>query len=86
MIYTIGNTESYMRLFATHDRPRKTGRNDDYPGGSVWQTREEAQAHADSRPGYSVFGVFADWDADTEPSAMGDWNDLLIDAKLVVLK
>jgi len=86
MIYTIGNTESYMRLFATHDRPRKTGRNDDYPGGSVWQTREEAQAHADSRPGYSVFGVLADWDFNTEPSAMGDWNDLLVNAELVVLE
>ena len=86
MIYTIGNTENYMRLFANYSKPRKTGRNDDYPGGSVWQTREEAQAHADSRPGYSVFGVLADWDFNTEPSAMGDWNDLLVNAELVVLE
>ena len=86
MIYTIGNTKSYMRLFANHDKPRKMGRNDDYPGGSVWQTRGEAQAHADSRPGYSVFGVLADWDFNTEPSAMGDWNDLLVNAELVVLE
>jgi len=28
----------------------------------------------------------ADWDADTEPSAGGDWNDLLVNAELVVLE
>jgi len=56
MIYTIGNTENYMRLFANYSKPRKTGRNDDYPGGSVWQTRGEAEQHANRRPGYSCSG------------------------------
>jgi len=32
---------------------------------------------------YTVYGVIADWEKDTEPSKEGDWNDLLIDARLV---
>lgn len=85
MIYTIGHEESYTRYFREQERPLKLGRNrrDGYPGGSVWETEEEARAHCPD--GYQVYGLFADWEADTEPSKEGDWHDLLVNAELVQL-
>ena len=84
MIYTIGHTESYHRYFEEQGTPSKKGRTEDYSGGSVWKTIEDAEKHCPK--GYSVFGMIADWDKDTEPSKDGDWNDLLIDADLVKLE
>ena len=83
MIFTIGHTESYLCYFAEQGTPQKKGRCDGYPGGSVWQTQEEAQKHVGSE--FSVFGVLADWDTETEQSQEGDWHDLLVDAELVLL-
>ena len=83
MIYTIGHEESYTRYFHEQGRPLKLGRKEDCPGGSVWKTEEEARKHC--LDGYQVYGVMADWEADTEPSQEGDWHDLLINAELVQL-
>jgi len=49
----------------------KKGRDGSYAGGAVWQTREEADASIKAKfkaksGDYSVFGVDADWDEDTE--------------------
>jgi len=84
MIYTTGHTANYMSYFAMRhpDIPKKLGRSENYAGGSVWATYEEAKRHCPLD--YSVFGVDADW-SDTERSQSGDWNDLLIDADLVIL-
>lgn len=57
-----------------------------YPGGSVWQTVEEAQKFADDKPGYKVYGLLADWEKDTRPSEGESWRDLLHDAELVGLE
>lgn len=88
MIYTIGHTKNYLQYFKEHlllNFPfQKKGREADYPGGSVWRTKEEAQQHCP--PNYSVFGVLADWDTQTEPSKEGSWHNLLVDADLVILK
>jgi hypothetical protein len=82
MIYTIGNTESYLAGLA--DGPlKKKGKTEDYQGGSVWQTYEEAAVYACNTR--SVFGVLADWEKDTAPSDHGDWHDLLVDAEVVRL-
>lgn len=88
MIYTLGKTEAYERYFRdNYPVPTyKLGRRllpKKYPGGSVWQTREDAQRFADINPGFSVYTVDADWITDTVPSSDGDWHDLLRDAVIV---
>lgn len=69
MIYTIGNEKNYNALFSgptAQDNPQKLGRTEDYSGGIVWQTVEQATANCP--PGYKVYGVKADWDKDTAPA------------------
>jgi len=83
MIYTIGYTKSYLKYFEEQETPKKMGRTKDYPGGSVWKTKKEAQQNC--KEGYSVFGVLADWNKDTEPNENESFNNLLIDAELVQL-
>lgn len=86
MIYTIGHTESYRKYVREQSpaKPEKLGRTAEYEGGSVWRTIEEAVANCPE--GYSVWGVIADFDKDTEPNRDGNpWNDLLRDAELVDL-
>ena len=54
-----------------------------FPGGSVWASREEAEAHlvAEGLHQFAVFGVEASWDQTAESRAPGaSWRDLLIDA------
>jgi len=81
MIYTVGHTASYEQYFQEQTTPKKLGRTDDYPGGSVWMTKEAAQKHCNKE--YSVYGVIADWHTDTAPSHDGDWHDLLVTSVLV---
>jgi hypothetical protein len=92
VIYTVGHTELYERRLTDPDPATKLGRQtldgEPYNGGSVWRTREEAQAWLDANPDrpWSVYGVEADWDTDTEPSLVGEpWHDLLHDSRLVRL-
>jgi hypothetical protein len=42
--YTIGRTSSYDEALATEPKVTKTGRRDDYSGGWVWKTQQEAEA------------------------------------------
>lgn len=86
MIYTIGYTESYETYFKEQTCPEKLGRTNDYngeyySGGCVWKTYEEAFRNCPK--GYSVYGVLASWEHDTEPSKDGPYNDLLVTSKLV---
>lgn len=84
MIYTIGRTAAYEELI-NNGFPKKMGRQGDYPGGSVWETREEAQKVCPA--GFSVYGVLADWTVDTALNKEGHaWHDLLVDAPIVRLK
>ncbi len=83
MIFTVGNTENYDRYFREQKTPKKKGRTPNYTGGTVWKTFLEAEKHL--RPGYSVYGVDADWETETEKSAKGDWHDLLVDSNLIKL-
>lgn len=81
MIYTVGKEELYELYFYKQGSPRKMGRTDTYPGGSVWKTKEEAEKFC--KEGYKVYGVEADWDRDTEKSENGDCHDLLVSSYLV---
>lgn len=89
MIFTLGRTRNYEQFFRDQVCPRKKGRDDSdptgpYDGGSVWRTLGEAQGECP--PGFSVYGVAAEWDVDTETSRNGDpWHDLLRDSELVRL-
>ena len=85
MIFTIGRTKGYQKLFkeqaAKGEVPGKKGRTKDNPGGTVWNTRDAAQAFLDNNrticinsgdgakaiPSveFSVYGVEADWDKHT---------------------
>jgi len=87
MIYTVGYTENYLKCFKEQGFLKKMGKNESYAGGSVWKTREEAEKYCEENcdKGYSVFGVIADWDKDTEPSSSKDYNNLLRDSELVIL-
>ena len=41
--YTVGLTTSYDRSLKEEPHPVKLGRRDDYPGGWVWKSPEEAR-------------------------------------------
>lgn len=82
MIFTIGRTESYDQNIASQENCQKKGKDQNYCGGSVWRTYEEALEYVVE--GYSVYGVVADWDKDTEENQEGgNWHNLLKDAKLI---
>lgn len=87
MIFTVGVTEQYERYFAKQGVPQKKGRDEEYRGGSVWESLEAAQAvvDCDSTGKFSVYGVLADWDKDTVLSDSGFCHDLLRDADLIRL-
>jgi len=102
MIFTIGNTDSYLKALAEDPELKKIGRRDSlpprypdgYPGGTVWPTRDAAQAYIDEalqheKPDwdpmkFSVFGLEADWEKDTYTPEDGK-RSLLRDAKIVKL-
>lgn len=47
--YTIGHIKNYEKVIADHpDDHFKAGAFDDYDGGYIWKTREEAKAFIDS--------------------------------------
>lgn len=84
MIFTIGHKSSYEQYFREQGTPQKMGRNDEYPGGSVWKTFGEAKQYCPE--GYEVYGVQADWERSTVKSEDGDWHDLLVTSDLVMLE
>lgn len=80
MIYTIGDRDLYERVI------KESG--DKAKGGSVWKTREEAEARKNAGdPGrlwdFEVYGVEADWDKDVKEGP--DFGTLSKKAKLVKL-
>lgn len=97
MIYTFGRTSGYDADLSARDDVMKIGRRGDYPGGSVWRTREEAQAFVDSLPNefcpkwhakdFSVYGVLADWETGAYQGETGvPWWNLKEDSPLVKLE
>ncbi len=89
MIFTVGRTTIYNLLLRDDPNPTKLGSTaDGYSGGSVWETREAAQHYLDVTgigDEFSVYGVVADWDRDTEPEPGQEWHRLLVTSKLVRL-
>ena len=95
MIYTIGHEKNYLAAIdeSVDGKIQKLGPQDArsqwgfYPGGCAFRTYEEAAAQAAQRPGYAVFGLDAEWEADTylSPHAGGPWRSLARDADIIVL-
>lgn len=96
MIYTLGRTTNYNKYLRENPEAEKLGRTDDYPGGSVWRTQEEAQTYVDGLPNapcpewsaadFSVYGVEADWEVDTyQEDPAKPWRALKRNALLVLL-
>jgi hypothetical protein len=93
MIYCIGMRMKYEQAFAAGPVV-KQGRGADatgrpYPGGWVWQTVEEAERFIAANgltATHDVYGVLADWRADTEPGSGNGANRLIRDAGVVRLK
>lgn len=98
MIYTIGTTENYERGIdeqAAKGQPlMKVGKHSEhgaaYPGGSCWKTKEDAEQYIREHgigDTFSVYGLDADWERDTEPAGEegASWRSLLRDAPVVSL-
>jgi hypothetical protein len=91
MIYTIGHKESYEKGFEEFkfnpEEFKKMGRHLDYIGGSVFKTPEEGREYLvrNCIDDFEVYGVEADWMLDSEENEHGEFNNLLIDARLVKL-
>lgn len=96
--FTIGNRKSYDENLSRPGPVKKLGRDEseDYPGGWVWKTREEAQEFLDRMGGVpagdgnvyegAVYGLILPngWDSDVSPEPGDDGiHNLLVDAILI---
>lgn len=81
LIYTVGRRDIYESYLDADLSAAKA------KGGSVWRTREEAQSYLEAtrQSDYSVFGVVADWNRDTEFVLRAKWRALTKNAYLVRL-
>ncbi len=87
MLYTIGNRLNYLETFrkvaaGTIDTVDKSA------GGFAVPTIEDARRLAQEHfPGkdMAVFGIYADWETDTEPVDDGWWHNLNKPAPVVML-
>ena len=79
MIYTIGKTIGYEKYMRDNLDPRKG------IGGSVWQNLEDVRRYLEEtqQHDYSIYGVEADWDKDTEEAPGEPWRTLIRSARLV---
>lgn len=95
MIYTIGVKEKYDKMLKPflddvgleEDQSKivyKLGKEDNYPGGSVFETIRDAKNYLNKHKldNYGIYGVNADWLTDTEKTHE-EFNNLLINAPIV---
>jgi hypothetical protein len=77
ILYTVGRTDIYEPYIASDPYPGKG------KGGTVWPSWRAANDHCPE--GFSVYGVVADWELDTEVDPEGDgvWHRLTRNAALV---
>ncbi|SCM79820.1 conserved hypothetical protein [uncultured Pleomorphomonas sp.] len=93
MIYTIGHRESYRRGLAEMQSTFfKLGKGEykgePYAGGAAFSSWDDAATYLVStghQDDYSVYGLMADWEADTEQLEGEPFRRLLRDAQIVSL-
>lgn len=90
MIYTVGLTHLYEPQLAAGPVVKQGARTgpggEPYPGGWVWRMPQEARAFLVARGSEavrSVYGVEADWEADTSPAPGETYRYLVHDAQVV---
>ena len=94
MTFTIGYSYSYEKGFERAEKNgiplMKVGTREDYDGGCVWKTEEEARKYLKENwprlDGYNVYGVLADWERDTAKLEGEPFSRLLVDSELVKLE
>lgn len=82
MIYTVGKADVYDEALTRDPNLEKS------KGGLVWKTRDDARGHLFStkqEKTFSVYGIEADWEKDTEVVQGSPWRSLTRSAKLVKL-
>lgn len=97
MIYTIGNKNNYDKMLKPflddigleEDQTKfvyKLGKEDNYPGGSVFKTIRDAKNFLIKYQydDYGIYGVNADWETDTEDCGK-EFNNLLVNAQIVTI-
>ena len=84
MLYTLGRKSQYDKYIATDPNASKG------IGGSVWKDRKDVEEYLKEfpQPEFNIYGVEADWLADTVLHECDDvsWNDLVRPAKLIKLE
>lgn len=84
MIYTVGNEQMYLFALSAGELV-KNAKSEQYPTAKVFETIQAAETFLE--PEMAVFGVEADWDADTtlDESLTAFHRHLARDAKVVKL-
>lgn len=99
--YTIGSTKSYNEAFLTDPNIKKVGKSENYDGGWIWKTQEDASNFLNSIEflkidwgdnqsrdphNFSIYGVIINsWEDDTYLNEKDHQLHLLTDAVLVKL-
>lgn len=84
MIYTVGNEQMYLSALSAGELV-KNAKSEQYPTAKVFETVQDAETFLE--PEMAVFGVEADWDADTslDESLTAFHRHLARDAKVIRL-
>lgn len=97
MIYTIGDRDNYLAAIQRDGIIQKLGKKqpgehpdypDGYPGGYAFQTLDDALRglrEEDQSGRWTVFGMDANWEQDTEPDQGHWWHSLKKEADIIVL-
>jgi len=58
-----------------------------YLGGCIFKTYQDAKNYLNKNNlnNYSIFGVLANWENDTEPDINEEYHSLLVDSQLVLI-
>lgn len=82
MIYTVGNEQMYLSALKAGELT-KNAKSEKYPTAKVFETLQDAETFLEQE--MAVFGVEADWDADTmlDESLTAPFRHLARDARVV---
>jgi len=93
VIYCVGDRTRYEAKLAAGEPLHKIGRGirkgTYYEGGSVWRTEDDARAFIirnKLEDSHAVYGVLADWEADTLPVPRESYRRLLKTSQIVRLQ
>ena len=89
MLYTIGDKTAYLKAIKNSNGGAiiKIGKANDYDGGYVFESIEDAQKRIDEAYSNSEYGVFGIETVieNTSPAKNGWWRTLNTDAKIIVI-